>query len=113
METRLTLRPGMPGTLLARYGERLVCVRYLYDEARRLRLKTVELVIEEAPWRGRARKPRRYDHDLVGVRIDWHETELRIAVKKAGGIWRPRQKLWEVSWDAVRTLGIGHRVVAG
>jgi hypothetical protein len=33
METRLTLRPGMPGTkrLLARYGERLVCVRYLYE----------------------------------------------------------------------------------
>ena len=89
METRLTLRPGMPGALLARYGERLVCVRYLYDEARSLRLKTVELVIEEAPWRGRARKPRRNDHDLVGVRIDWHETELRIAVKKTGGIWRP------------------------
>jgi hypothetical protein len=33
METRLTLRPGMPGTkkLVARFGERLVCVRYLYD----------------------------------------------------------------------------------
>jgi len=32
METRLTLRPGVPGTksLLARYGERLICVRYLY-----------------------------------------------------------------------------------
>jgi hypothetical protein len=30
MEIRLTLRPGMPGTkkLLARYGERLVCVCY-------------------------------------------------------------------------------------
>ena len=29
MEIRLTLRPGMPGTkrLVARYGERLVCVR--------------------------------------------------------------------------------------
>ena len=49
METRLTLRPGMPGTkrLVARYGERLICVRYLYDEARNRRLKTVELVIEE------------------------------------------------------------------
>jgi hypothetical protein len=36
METRLTLRPGMPGTkkLVARYGDRLVCVRYLYDETR-------------------------------------------------------------------------------
>jgi len=115
METRLTLRPAMPGTkkLLARYGERLVCVRYLYDEARGRRLKTVELVIDEAPWHGRPRRPRRNDHDLVGVRIAWDETELRIAVKKAGAIWRPRQKLWEISWDAVRALGIGHRVVTG
>jgi len=60
MQTRLTLRPGIPGTkrLLARYGERLVCVRYLYDDARNRRLNTVELVIEEAPWHGRARRPR-------------------------------------------------------
>jgi len=73
MEIRLTPRPGMPGTkrLVARYGERLVCVRYLYDEIRSRRLKTVELVVEEAPWRGRARRPRRHDHDLVGVRIAW------------------------------------------
>ncbi|OGA16119.1 MAG: hypothetical protein A3H32_04470 [Betaproteobacteria bacterium RIFCSPLOWO2_02_FULL_63_19] len=98
METRLTLRPGMPGTkkLLARYGERLVCVRYLYDQAR-----------------GRPRRPRRNDHDLVGVRVAWNETELRIAVKRAGAIWRPRQKLWETSWEAVRALGIEHRVVTG
>ncbi len=115
METRLTLRPGMAGTkrLLARSGERLVCVRYLYDDARNRRLKTVELVIEEAPWRGPTRRPRRNDHDLVGVRIAWNESELRSAVKQEGGIWRPRQKLWEMSWEAVRTLGIGHRVVTG
>jgi hypothetical protein len=105
----------MPGTkkLLARYGERLVRVRYLYDEARGRRLKTVELVINKAPWRGRPRRARRNDHDLVGVRITWDETDLRIAAKKAGGIWRPRQKLWEISWDAVRALGIGYRVVTG
>ncbi|HEY6240803.1 MAG TPA: hypothetical protein VIW78_08190 [Burkholderiales bacterium] len=115
METRLTLRPGMPGTkrLVARYGERLVCVRYLYDETTNRRLKTVELIIEQAAWHGRARRPRRNDHDLVGVRIAWNESELRAAVKHAGAIWRPRQKLWEMSWEAVRTLGIGHRVVTG
>ena len=96
MEIRLTLRPGMAGTkkLLARYGERLVCVRYRY-----------------IAWSGRARKPRRNDHDLVGVRVDWKESELRAAVKRAGGIWRPRQRLWELSWDAVRTLGLHGRVV--
>jgi hypothetical protein len=32
-------------------------------------------------------------------------------VKRAGGIWRPRQRLWELSWDAVRTLGLHGRIV--
>jgi len=68
MEIRLTLRPGMPGTkrLVARYGERLVCVRYLYDEIRSRRLKTVERVIEETPWRGRARRPRQRSRSCRG-----------------------------------------------
>jgi len=52
METRLSLTPGQNGTkkLLARYGELLVCVRYRYDAARKVRHKTVELIVETAPW---------------------------------------------------------------
>jgi len=99
METRLTLRPGQRGTkkLMERSGKRLLCVRYLYDDERGVRLKTVELVVEEVLWSVRARKPRRRDHDLFAVRVDWEETDLRAAVKRAGGIWRPRQRLWELS----------------
>lgn len=43
METRLSLAPGQNGTkkLLAKCGERLVCVRYRYDAARKVRHKTV------------------------------------------------------------------------
>jgi hypothetical protein len=113
METRLTLRPGMPGTkkLVARFGDRLVCVRYLYDPQRRRRLKTIELVIEAVGWEPRSRRPRRRGHDLVGVRVGYDERELRSAVKAAGGIWRPRQRLWELSWEAVRVLGLEARVV--
>jgi len=69
-------------------------VFYLYDETRGRRLKKVELPIEEAPWQGRTTKPRRIDHDLVGVRIAWDEADMRIAAKKAGGIRCPRQQLW-------------------
>ena len=71
MEIRLTLRPGMAGTkrLLARYGERLVCVRYRYDRATGRRVKTAELIVQDVAWAGRSRKPRRNDHDLVGVRV--------------------------------------------
>jgi len=112
METRLTLRPGMPGTkkLVARFGDRLVCVRYLYDPKTRCRLKTIELVVETVAWQPRDRRPRRRAHDLVGVHIAYDERELRSAVKTAGGIWRPRQRLWELSWEAVRVLGLEGRV---
>ena len=51
METRLTLRPGQRGTrrLVARFGERLVRVRDLYDAKSGRRLKTVELIVESVP----------------------------------------------------------------
>lgn len=58
-----------------------------------------------------ATPPRRRGHDLVGVRIAYDERELRTAVRTAGGIWRPRQRLWELSWEAVRVLGLEARVV--
>ena len=118
METRLTLAPGQNGTkkLLATYRDRLVCVRYRYDQARGVRHKTVELIVETLPW---PRPPkllhswvlRRDPHDMVGVRIAYSESALRERIKNAGGIWRPRQRLWEVDWKTVRELGLKSRVV--
>lgn len=48
METRLHLKPGQNGTkrLVQKYGDRLVCVRYRYDEVSGQRHKTVELIEE-------------------------------------------------------------------
>jgi hypothetical protein len=112
METRLTLRPGQSGTkkLLARYGERLVRVRYLYDAATGRRLKTVELIVESVPWHPRPRPPRRRDEEIVAVRIAFHETDLRSRAKRLGAIWRPEQKLWELTWLDAKRLGIADRV---
>ena len=58
METRLSLVPGQNGTkkLVTRYGDRLVCVRYRYDAQRKVRHKTVELIVETTPWDPRARR---------------------------------------------------------
>ena len=68
METRTTLRPGDRGThrLAERYGKRLVCVRYRYDAGAGRRYTTVELIVAEAAWQPRARKPRanRSQHKL-------------------------------------------------
>jgi len=112
METRLTLRPGQSGTkkLLERYGERLVRVRYLYDRQAGRRLKTVELIIETVPWRPRPRHPRLRDDEIVAVRIAYQETDLRERAKRLGAVWRPAQKLWEITWRDAKRLGIADRV---
>src|SRR5260221_8534221 len=112
-ETRLSLAPGQNGTkkLLAEYGDRLVRVRYRYDAERSLRLKTVELIVETVAWRPRPRGRRREPFDMVGVAIAYGEADLRARIKAAGGIWRPRHRLWEVDWKTVRELGIESRVV--
>lgn len=113
MQTRLTLAPGQNGTkkLLAKYGEHLVCVRYRYDVQKGVRHKTVELIVETLPWTPRGRSPRPQPDDRVGVRIAFSETGLRERVKNAGGIWRPRHRLWEVDWETVRKFGLHDRVV--
>lgn len=105
MEARLKLKPGQNGTkkLLARYGERLVCVRYRYDEARALRATTVELIVSQGPWqpRKRVRRVPRSPHGMVYVRIPYDQQELRIKMKLLGALWRPRHRLWELPWGAV------------
>jgi hypothetical protein len=113
METRLTLRPGQPGTrkLVERYGDRLVRVRYVYDAASGRRLKTVELVVESVPWKARRRRPRRQDDDVVYVRIACHEAELRERAKRLGAIWRQPQRLWEITYRDSKRLGLEGRIV--
>jgi hypothetical protein len=116
MEARLKLKPGQNGTkkLLARFGERLVCVRYRYDEARSLRFTTVELIVSQSAWqpRKRSRASPRSSHDMVYVRIAYDDIALRAKMKTLGALWRPRQKLWELPWGAVQALGIEHRVIS-
>ncbi|MBI2313997.1 MAG: hypothetical protein HYU77_15980 [Betaproteobacteria bacterium] len=115
METRLSLTPGQNGTknLVRQYGDRLVCVRYRYDAQRGKRYKTVELIVEETNWQPRAGASVRAADHMVGVRIGYGEAELREKVKQAGGIWRPKQKLWELRYDQARALGLAGRIVSG
>lgn len=113
METRLSLTPGQNGTkkLVAIHGERLVCVRYRYDAKRQVRHKTVELIVETTPWNPRTCNARHRPEDRVGVRIAYGESELHERVKRVGGTWRPRHKLWELDWRTVCNMGLQDRVV--
>jgi len=47
MKTKLTLPPGTK-KLVEFYGDRLVAVRYRHDELTRKRIKTAEIIVDEA-----------------------------------------------------------------
>ena len=111
--------PGEKGTkkLVERYGQQLVCVRYRYDPQQRKRFKTVELIIEEAPWQPdptpgypeQTPLPQQASRS-VGVRIDYHEKIQQQAIKAIGGIWSSRDKLWYAEEELVRRFGLHDRI---
>jgi hypothetical protein len=118
METRVTLRPGEKGTkaLVAKYGHRLVCVRYRYDAAARQRYKTVELVVEQVPWdpaehaidpTGRPGRP----PSLVGVRVAYEDRALQQKIRQSGGRWVRELRLWVLPLAAAKRLGLEDRLL--
>lgn len=110
MRTRLTLRPGQRGTkqLVEEYGDRLVCVRYRYDDKQRKRYKTVELIVDEADWPDQNAPA---DALVVGVLVAREETDLRAQVKAEGGRWNPERQVWELRYDRVKRLELEGRLV--
>ena len=111
MRVRVSLKPGQPGTkgFLARYGERLICVRYRYDEQTKQRVKTVELIVDRSSWQPAVRRP----EALVAVHLDWHESELRQKVKAVGGKWDPVKRVWRLGREHVESLDLESRIVEG
>ena len=109
MKTHLHLKPGQKGTkrLLSEYGKSLLCVRYRYDEARGMRMKTVEIIVEEKPWQ----PPFRFrDTDIVPVLVSFGEEVLRDKLKASGGRWDPLTKSWLVPFGAVRGTELEGRI---
>lgn len=91
-----------------------MCVRYKYDKSARNRYVTVELIDEESDWLNEPEPALNSHHERrMGVRVAYTETEIREKVKTAGGIWRPRQKLWELRYADIVALGLESRVVPG
>lgn len=110
MRARETLA-CQPGTkvLLKTYGDRLVCVRYRYDRAHRKRYKTVELIVEEAPWEP---PPMVIAPDtIVYIQVAWGEAAIARQIKQAGGQWRRDYKLWAIRYDQAEQLDLLDRMV--
>lgn len=109
--TEKTLIPGDPGTKkwIETYGAQLICVRYKYDRIKKTKIKTVELIVEEKAWQhSRTRIP---SNKRVKVRIKYGEIHLARLVKNAGGKWNAEEKVWELAYGEVKSLGLSHRLV--
>lgn len=85
--------------LVEKYGDALLCVRYRYDELRDVRLKTVEIIVEERP--GKA-APRLRDSDPVIVQVPFTMPELRERLKSVGARWDVNEKVWRVRYGLIR-----------
>lgn len=104
------IAPGQKGTkkLHEQFGDRLLCVRYRYDDQSQNRFKTVELIVEETALTPPAR--RLAANTIVGVRVELAEVELQRKVKQAGGKWNPARRLWEIRYDQAVKLALKGRI---
>jgi hypothetical protein len=110
MHVRLKLNPGQRGTknLTNQYGNRLVCVRYRYDDEKNKRYTTVELIVDEAPWKP---PPQYAPTDIVRIKIGFNEVELREKIKRAGGKWSKTTKAWQLPYKKAVQLGVKSRIL--
>lgn len=109
MKTHCHLKPGQKGTkrLLEQYGESLLCVRYRYDKNRGVRLKTVEIIVDEKPWQ----QPFCFhDGDMAPVAVGYDETDLRERLRKLKARWDPQEKVWLVPYRLIRGTELETRI---
>jgi hypothetical protein len=111
MKTRRIIQPGQPGTkkLVETYGDNLICVRYRYDDQKKMMYKTIEIIIEEKPGQIDNQKIPKYK--IMDIRIGFNEVELRSRIKKCGGKWDASKKVWQLAYDKVKELDLLDRIV--
>ena len=110
MDIQRRLAPGDPGTkkYVQEYGDRLICVRYKYDKAEKVKLKTIEIVVSKEPW-----EPRQgYTpvNKYVYIRVQKHESRVQHLVRSAGGKWYPDKLRWRLPYGTARSLGLEERI---
>ena len=111
MITRLKLKPGQKGTkaLVEKYGDALVCVRYRYDKANCMRIKTVELIVEKKKIPSKQTKYN--DEKLVPVQIAYSETALKNLARACGGFWDADVKLWYIPFGKIKGTDLEKHII--
>jgi len=79
--TNKTVMPGQPGTkeLIEQYSDRLLTVRYKYDEQLKRKIKTAEIIIKE--WNWEKNKEIIPPNKIVHLRIDFGGAALGRLVR--------------------------------
>jgi hypothetical protein len=111
IKAQRTLMPGAPGTksMVEKYGDKLVCVRYRVDPGSSKRFKTVELIEHEAEWiQKRNLIPA---NKIMGIQVRADERYLRRLIKEAGGHWDPQHLVWRLSYRMIKNLGLESRIL--
>lgn len=140
MRVRLVRRPGQHGTrtYVEQYGDRLICVRYRYDETARRRYKTIELIVDEAPWAPKvsaqtrqsapnireeapeviveekkrdSAQPMLTEHTMVGVRLKTSDTASYHQLLTLGVDWDNTLDVWRLRYSQAIALGLTHRII--
>src|SRR6056297_910949 len=90
------IKAGRPGTkkLVEKYGDRLLCVRYIYDPDQGMKYKTVELVEESKPWK--PDKNRIPPNKVMHINVEYGEVRIGKMVRSAGGKWNMKEQYWEL-----------------
>jgi hypothetical protein len=111
LTTRRTIYPGEPGSKKWQkiYGDKLLCVRYKYDEANKRRITTIELIVEQRDWQSKQKFIPK--NKIVQVKINYGEIDLARKVKSLGGKWNKTTKVWELAYGYVQALGLAKRIV--
>lgn len=109
--TRRTVYPGYPGSKKWQkiYGDKLLCVRYKYDDVNKKRITTIELIVDEQDWKPNTTLIPK--NKIVQLQINYGEIDLARKVKSMGGKWNKLKKVWEISYGSAQELGLAKRIV--
>ena len=77
----------------------MLCVRYRYDPEKKRRIKTIELIIAEAPWQPVSK--RIPTNKIMQIRVKYGEVDLGRRVRAAGGMWNRAKQVWELPYREV------------
>lgn len=111
MKIKRTILPDQPGAKAWKkiYGDNLICVRYRYDERMNKKLTTVEITVDKKDWE--KRRDKIPYNKIIPIIVTYDEIEISNLVRQAGGRWNNDEKVWELPYGAVISLGLEERIV--